>query len=79
MKRIDLRSDTVTLPTEEMRKVMACAEVGDDVYMDDPTVNLLQKKAVFRLLILILISVQIKSEAPASGCSCLGQYDANRQ
>ena len=45
MKRIDLRSDTVTLPTDEMRKAMANAEVGDDVYMDDPTVNLLQKKA----------------------------------
>ena len=45
MKRIDLRSDTVTLPTDEMRKAMALAEVGDDVYMDDPTVNLLQKKA----------------------------------
>lgn len=45
MKRIDLRSDTVTLPTDEMRKAMSLAEVGDDVYMDDPTVNLLQKKA----------------------------------
>ncbi|MBQ4343203.1 MAG: low specificity L-threonine aldolase [Erysipelotrichaceae bacterium] len=45
MKTIDLRSDTVTQPIDEMRKAMACAEVGDDVYMDDPTVNLLQKKA----------------------------------
>ncbi|ANQ53165.1 threonine aldolase [Thermosipho affectus] len=40
---IDLRSDTVTKPTEEMRKAMAYAEVGDDVYMDDPTVNKLEK------------------------------------
>jgi len=35
---IDLRSDTVTKPTEEMRKAMYNAEVGDDVYRDDPTV-----------------------------------------
>lgn len=39
---IDLRSDTVTRPTPEMRAVMAAAEVGDDVFNDDPTVNLLQ-------------------------------------
>ncbi len=39
---IDLRSDTVTQPTAEMRKAMADAVVGDDVYCDDPTVNKLQ-------------------------------------
>ena len=39
---IDIRSDTVTRPTEAMRKAMACAEVGDDVYGDDPTVNRLE-------------------------------------
>lgn len=44
-KYIDLRSDTVTLPTDEMRRAMAEAEVGDDVYEDDPTIILLQKKA----------------------------------
>ncbi len=42
---IDLRSDTVTKPTPEMRRAMAEAEVGDDVYGEDPTVNLLQEKA----------------------------------
>lgn len=42
---IDLRSDTVTQPTEGMRQVMARAEVGDDVYGDDPTVNRLEKLA----------------------------------
>lgn len=42
---IDLRSDTVTKPTAEMRKAMAEAEVGDDVYGEDPTVNLLQERA----------------------------------
>ena len=41
---IDLRSDTVTKPTPAMRKVMAEAEVGDDVFGEDPTVNILQEK-----------------------------------
>ncbi|MCL2610218.1 MAG: low-specificity L-threonine aldolase [Defluviitaleaceae bacterium] len=45
MNYIDLRSDTVTMPTEEMRKEMAKAEVGDDVYKDDPTVIKLEKLA----------------------------------
>ncbi|NLT65509.1 MAG: low-specificity L-threonine aldolase [Acidobacteria bacterium] len=42
MKAIDLRSDTVTLPTPKMRTAMAEAELGDDVYGEDPTVNRLQ-------------------------------------
>jgi len=42
---IDLRSDTVTRPTPAMREAMAAAEVGDDVYGDDPTVNELQSLA----------------------------------
>jgi threonine aldolase len=42
---IDLRSDTVTKPTPEMRRAMANAEVGDDVYGEDPTVNALEKRA----------------------------------
>ena len=42
MKAIDLRSDTVTRPTSEMRSVMVNAEVGDDVYGEDPTVNRLE-------------------------------------
>lgn len=45
MRYIDLRSDTVTMPTAEMRKAMAEAEVGDDVYEDDPTLNRLQELA----------------------------------
>ncbi|MDP2778507.1 MAG: low-specificity L-threonine aldolase [Anaerolineales bacterium] len=49
MNYIDLRSDTVTKPTPEMREAMAEAEVGDDVYMDDPTVNKLQEKAAIML------------------------------
>jgi threonine aldolase len=43
--RIDLRSDTVTLPTDEMRRAMAEAEVGDDVYAEDPTINRLEARA----------------------------------
>ena len=42
---VDLRSDTVTRPTPEMRRAMAEAEVGDDVYGEDPTVNRLEKRA----------------------------------
>ncbi len=42
---IDLRSDTVTKPTAEMRAAMAAAEVGDDVYLEDPTINRLQERA----------------------------------
>ena len=48
MKAIDLRSDTVTRPTEAMRRAMASAEVGDDVYGEDPTVNRLQEVAAER-------------------------------
>jgi len=45
MKIIDLRSDTVTLPSPEMRQAMANAELGDDVFGEDPTVNRLQEMA----------------------------------
>lgn len=44
-KIIDLRSDTVTKPSEGMRKAMYDAEVGDDVYKEDPTVNKLEEIA----------------------------------
>lgn len=49
MEFIDLRSDTVTQPTPEMRAAMAQAEVGDDVYGEDPTVNRLQEIAAARM------------------------------
>jgi len=48
-RTVDLRSDTITLPTEEMREAMARAAVGDDVYGEDPTVNRLQELAAERL------------------------------
>jgi len=45
MQYFDFRSDTTTHPTEKMRQAMASAEVGDDVYGEDPTVNALEEKA----------------------------------
>ena len=45
MNFFDLRSDTVTVPTHEMRNLMANAQVGDDVYRDDPTVVELENLA----------------------------------
>ena len=42
-RKIDMRSDTVTKPTDSMRAAMALAEVGDDVFGDDPTVKELEK------------------------------------
>jgi threonine aldolase len=49
MNWIDLRSDTVTIPTKAMRQAMAKAEVGDDVYGEDPTVNKLQEMAAQKM------------------------------
>jgi len=49
MKEIDLRSDTVTHPTPEMRQAIFEAEVGDDVYREDPTVNQLETIAAARM------------------------------
>ena len=46
---VDLRSDTLTLPTPEMREAMARAEVGDDVWEEDPTVKRLEALAAERL------------------------------
>ncbi|HYM11416.1 MAG TPA: threonine aldolase family protein, partial [Bryobacterales bacterium] len=48
-RAVDLRSDTVTRPTPEMRRAMAEAEVGDDVYREDPTVNRLEELAAATL------------------------------
>ncbi|MBV9521340.1 MAG: aminotransferase class I/II-fold pyridoxal phosphate-dependent enzyme [Alphaproteobacteria bacterium] len=49
MDRIDLRSDTVTLPSDGMRKAMAAAPVGDDQYGEDPSVNRLQERVALLL------------------------------
>ena len=45
MRTVELRSDTFTLPTESMRQAMAAAEVGDDVWDEDPTIHRLQERA----------------------------------
>ena len=47
--RVDLRSDTVTTPTPAMRRAMADAEVGDDVYGEDPTFNRLEELAAAKV------------------------------
>jgi len=49
MQVVDLRSDTVTLPSDEMRQAMARAELGDDVFGEDPTVNRLERMAAERV------------------------------
>ena len=49
MRIVDLRSDTVTQPSPEMRRAMYDAELGDDVYGEDPTLNALEEKAAERL------------------------------
>jgi threonine aldolase len=49
MKTIDLRSDTVTLPSQEMREAICHAELGDDVFGEDPTVNRLEQMAAERV------------------------------
>lgn len=49
MRLVDMRSDTLTHPTDEMRRAMAGAEVGDDVYGEDPTVNRLEAAAAERV------------------------------
>ena len=49
MRIVDLRSDTITRPTPAMRRAMADAEVGDDVFGEDPTVNRLEQMAAERL------------------------------
>lgn len=45
IRMVDLRSDTISKPTQSMRDAMAAAPVGDDVYGEDPTVNFLIKKS----------------------------------
>jgi len=63
MKIIDLRSDTVTQPTQGMRRAMAEAEVGDDVFGDDPTINRLQAFAAELCGIEAALSLRQPAEA----------------
>ena len=49
MTKVDLRSDTVTHPSPEMREAIAKAEIGDDVFNDDPSVNQLEEIAAAKV------------------------------
>ena len=49
MRTVDLRSDTTTLPSDEMRQAIAGSELGDDVFQDDPTINRLQDLAAEKM------------------------------
>ncbi len=60
MRFIDLRSDTVTMPTDEMREAMAKAPVGDSIFRDDPTVNKLEELAKLKLEKKMLFSFQVE-------------------
>ncbi len=91
MAHIDMRSDTVTQPTRAMRDAMANAEVGDDVYGDDPTVNSLQERAAQLLgkeaglfvasgtqsnLVALLSHCQRGDELLVGDCFHIHQYEA---
>ena len=69
---IDLRSDTVTRPSAEMRAAMAAAEVGDDVYGEDPTVNLLERRAaeVFGREAALFVPTGTMGNQIALACHC---------
>ena len=80
---IDLRSDTVTQPTQKMRMAMAEAEVGDDVYGDDPTVNRLESVAAEMLgkedAILAASGTQSNLMAVLSHCERGDEYIVGQQ
>jgi threonine aldolase len=82
MKSIDLRSDTVTRPGEGMRKAMAEAELGDDVYGDDPTVNRLQALAAetlgFEAALFVSSGTQSNLIALMSHCQRGDEYIAGQ-
>ena len=74
MTIIDLRSDTVTRPTAAMRRAMAEAEVGDDVYGEDPSVNRLQSMAAERLGKEAALLVPSGSMANQAALRCLTRH-----
>ena len=80
---IDLRSDTVTAPTPEMRAAMAAAEVGDDVYGEDPTVNALQELAAgilgFEAALFLCSGTQSNLAALMSHCERGDEYLVGQQ
>ena len=71
-QKIDLRSDTVSLPTDEMREAIYRAELGDDVYGEDPTVNALEAKAaqIFGMESAVLVASGTMGNLVASLAQC---------
>ncbi|NLC69972.1 MAG: low-specificity L-threonine aldolase [Desulfuromonadaceae bacterium] len=80
---IDLRSDTVTLPTREMRQAMAAAAVGDDVYGEDPTVNRLEDLSAdmlgFEAALFLCTGTQSNLAALMSHCERGDEYLVGQQ
>jgi threonine aldolase len=91
MALIDLRSDTVTMPSEPMRELMAKAAVGDDVFSEDPTVNALQERCAELMgkeaallvptgtmgnLVALLIMARTGEEVIADGLSHIFMFEA---
>ena len=68
MRLVDLRSDTLTRPTPAMRKAMAEAEVGDDVYGEDPTVNRLEALAAGLLRLALALALP-SAAVPSAGAA----------
>ncbi len=83
MRHVDLRSDTVTKPTSAMRAAMAAAEVGDDVFGEDPTVNRLQAVMTERLgkeaALFVTSGTQANLLALMSHCERGDEYIAGQQ
>ena len=74
---IDLRSDTCSRPTDEMRRAMAGAVVGDDVYSDDPTVRVLEERTAAlspqsQMVAGVLSAIQRMTAFPYAGLSPCG-------
>ena len=67
MSVIDLRSDTVTLPTADMLRAMTSAPLGDDVFGDDPTVNRLESLKMSQLTITFVALLTIGRRRPHPG------------
>ena len=90
---IDLRSDTVTLPSPEMKKFMFDAPIGDDVYGEDPSINILEDKVNIyggavslghpigasgaRILVTLLNALKNKNQKYGIACLCIGGGEAS--
>ena len=71
---VDLRSDTVTQPGKEMREAMAGAEVGDDIFRDDPTVLMLEKRVQLNLNVYNISAPEGCQSSWERGCPVCAQW-----